>query len=190
MSPVVVYRHGKTIVRFVEGDISEHQVHAIVDPAHPKLLGGGVIDGAIHQKGGEAILHDCQRYRHNHGELSPGEAIVTTAGELEANIVIHAVGPIWHGGDAGEPAELKRCHINSLMLAEHHDAPVMAFPGISTGGYGYPVRRAAEVAVTTVADHLETRRGFFEEVRFVLPSKRKWEAYANVAQVRLGDRIA
>ncbi len=190
MSPVVVYRLGKTIVRFVEGDISEHRVHAIVDPAHPKLLGGGVIDGAIHQKGGEAILHECQKYRHNHGELSPGEAIVTTAGELDAEIVIHAVGPVWDGGDAGEAAELERSHINSLMLAEHHGARVVAFPGISTGGYGYPVHRAAENAVTTVAEHLESRGSFFEEVRFVLPSKRRWEAYANAGQVRLGDRIA
>ena len=136
----------------VQGDITEQQVDAVVNAANSSLLGGGGVDGAIHRKGGPAILAACRDLRAGHlGKgLPAGQAVATTAGNLPARWVIHTVGPVWHGGSRGEAEQLASCYRRSLEVADELGARSVAFPAISTGVYGYPKDEAAEIAVTTV----------------------------------------
>jgi O-acetyl-ADP-ribose deacetylase (regulator of RNase III) len=140
-------------------------VDAIVNAANSSLMGGGGVDGAIHRKGGPAILAECRRIRaRTYPEgLPPGQAVATTAGHLPARWVIHTVGPVYSPGEDRSPI-LKSCHVESLRLADQLGARCVSFPAISTGVYGYPLRLAAEVAIGAVAN-ADTR---VEEVRFVL----------------------
>ncbi len=154
----------------VQGDITRIPVDAIVNAANETLLGGGGVDGAIHRAGGPAILEECRLL----GGCATGEAKATTAGELPARHVIHTVGPVWHGGDAGEPALLAACHVNALRVADELAAERVSFPAISTGVYGYPAELAAEVAIGAVAS-ADTR---VQEVVFVLFSAESHELYA------------
>jgi len=117
-------------------------------------MGGGGVDGAIHRAGGPTILEECRRIREQRGPLPPGEAVLTGGGRLPARHVIHTVGPIWHGGGSGEPETLGRCYASSLALAAAHGLQSVAFPSISTGAFGYPVERAAPVALRAVRDTL------------------------------------
>jgi len=134
-------------VRLLVGDITEQSVQAIVNAANSSLLGGGGVDGAIHRRGGPAILAACQQIRETiypHG-LPTGKAVITTGGELPADYVIHTVGPVY-GQNAGRDAELlAACYENSLRLALEHSIQSLAFPAISTGIYGYPKAEAASV---------------------------------------------
>src|SRR5882757_7583303 len=132
-----------------QGDITKLSVDAIVNAANSSLLGGGGVDGAIHRAGGLAILEDCQKIRARQGGCPVGEAVITTAGRLPAKFVIHTVGPVWRGGDNGEPDLLASAYRNSLRLALEHKIQSIAFPGISTGIYGYPKDAAARVAIST-----------------------------------------
>jgi len=147
------------------GDITDQQVDAIVNAANRTLLGGGGVDGAIHRRGGPSIVAECQeirRARYPDG-LPAGEAVATTAGDLPARWVIHTVGPVY-SGSAEDPRLLAACHINALRVADEVGARTVAFPAISTGAYGYPLREAAPVAslaVTRVPTSVEL-------VRFVL----------------------
>jgi O-acetyl-ADP-ribose deacetylase (regulator of RNase III) len=148
------------LIEAVRGDITDQRVDAIVNAAAPHLLGGGGVDGAIHRRGGPAILEEARRL----GGCATGDAKATTAGELAAQWVIHTVGPVWHGGGDGEPELLASCHRRSLEVARDLGARTVAFPAISCGIYGYPVELAAPLAVATVREHMAG----VELVRFVL----------------------
>ncbi|MDB5252766.1 MAG: RNase inhibitor [Flaviaesturariibacter sp.] len=138
----------------VMADITRIAADAIVNAANSSLLGGGGVDGAIHRAGGPAILEDCRRIVARQGGCRPGEAVITGAGNLPARYVIHTVGPVWTGGARGEADTLASCYRNSLALAAAHDCTSVAFPGISTGVYGYPKEAAAGIAVHTVVEAL------------------------------------
>src|SRR5574341_784636 len=163
-------RIGTPRITLMLGDITEQETDAIVNAANPGLMGGGGVDGAIHRKGGPEILKECKIIRRSLPEgLHTGEAVATTGGRLRARNVIHTVGPIWKGGDKGEPELLAKAYKNSLALALRMGLKTISFPSISTGAYGYPVEKASMVAIRTVVEFLEKNAGI-EEVRFVLHS--------------------
>jgi O-acetyl-ADP-ribose deacetylase (regulator of RNase III) len=149
----------RTPMEVVEADITQLEVDAIVNAADSSLLGGGGVDGAIHRVAGPGLLAECRQL----GGCEPGDAKVTGGYRLPARWVIHTVGPKWRGGDQGEPATLASCYRRCLEEAHRLDARSIAFPGISTGVYGYPIQAAAAVAVGTV-------RGWLDEVDHELES--------------------
>jgi len=159
---------GTGVIGLVQGDITKESTDAVVNAANRSLLGGGGVDGAIHRAGGPAILEACKAVRARQGECPPGEAVATTGGRLPAKYVIHTVGPVWRGGNRGEPGVLAACYRNSLRVAVAMGLRSVAFPSISTGAYGYPVEDAAFVALSTVAEFLSTEKGAPALVRFVL----------------------
>jgi O-acetyl-ADP-ribose deacetylase (regulator of RNase III) len=142
------------IIKVFTGDITKVATDAIVNAANSSLLGGGGVDGAIHRAGGKAILEECVAIRNRQGGCKTGQAVITTAGNLPAKFVIHTVGPVWNGGSKGEPGLLANCYRNSLKLAVENNITSIAFPGISTGIYGYPKDKAALVAIEIVKDFL------------------------------------
>ena len=158
----------------VEGDITEQQVDAIVNAANSSLLGGGGVDGAIHRRGGPAILEECKAIRATEWPdgLPTGEAVATTGGDLPARWVIHTVGPVYAAHD-DPSALLARCHAASLHVADELGASTVAFPAISTGVYGYPVDEAAPVAIESV----RTADTAVHEVRFVLFGREAFSAF-------------
>ena len=160
---------GRTRVRVVRGDITEQAVGAVVNAANPSLLGGGGVDGAIHRKGGPAILEECRRIRKADWPdgLPNGRAVVTTGGRLRAKRVIHTVGPIWRGGREKEQDVLAQCYRSSLEIAKKEGLESVAFPSIGTGAYGYPIEEASGVAVRAVREFVE-KWGYPTEVVFVL----------------------
>lgn len=169
---------GTSRIILVLGDITEQDTEAIVNAANPSLMGGGGVDGAIHKRGGEEILKECKAIRKSlYPEgLPTGEAVITTGGKLKAKKVIHTVGPIWGGGDKGEPERLAKAYSNSLSLALRSGLKTISFPSISTGAYGYPVEKASRVAVRSVAEFLKKNEGI-KEVRFVLHSTHDLRTY-------------
>ena len=162
-------------IETVQGDLTEQPVDAIVNAANSTLLGGGGVDGAIHRRGGPAILAECRAIRAERypDGLPTGQAVATTAGDLPARWVIHTVGPVYAAED--DPAALlASCHVESLRVADELGAATVAFPAISTGVYGYPVEEAAPVALAAVRG-ADTR---VELVRFVLFGEEAYRAFA------------
>ena len=167
-----------TEIALVRGDITEAEVDAIVNAANSSLLGGGGVDGAIHRRGGPAILDECRKLRASrYGKgLPTGQAVATTAGELDARWVIHTVGPVW--ADTEDRSELlASCYRESLRVADELGARTVAFPAISTGVYGWPMDDGARIAVATV----RAAQTSVEEVRFVLFDKAAYEEFARQA---------
>ncbi|HEX8325948.1 MAG TPA: O-acetyl-ADP-ribose deacetylase [Hymenobacter sp.] len=146
--------------------MTKQQASAIVNAANSSLLGGGGVDGVIHRAGGPAILEECRQIRARQGGCKTGEAVITTGGKLPAPHVIHTVGPVWNGGHKGEPALLASCYRNCLRLAAERSLESVAFPGISTGIYGYPKQEAAAIAVREVRQWLAAHE-FPKQVVFV-----------------------
>lgn len=163
-------------IELIQGDITTMQVDAIVNAANRSLLGGGGVDGAIHRKGGPAILEDCIKIRERQGGCETGEAVYTTAGNLPAKYVIHTVGPVWNGGASGEDDLLRNCYINSLRIAEDLGVRSIAFPNISTGVYHFPKRRAAEIAIKTVKEYSSSKTEM-ERIVFVCFDEENFEIY-------------
>ncbi|GIH06522.1 macro domain-containing protein [Rhizocola hellebori] len=161
-------------ISLVLGDITQQQVDAIVNAANSSLLGGGGVDGAIHRKGGPAILEECRKLRASHyGKgLATGQAVATTAGNLPARWVIHTVGPVYSATDDRSEL-LASCHHQSLRIADELGAQTVAFPAISTGIYGWPMASAAEIALQAVRS-ASTR---VAEVRFVLFDREALSAF-------------
>jgi len=164
----------------IKGDITTIKVDAIVNAANSSLLGGGGVDGAIHRKGGPEILEACRAIRNRQGKCPPGEAVITTAGKLPAQFVIHTVGPVWNGGKSNEEALLAKCYWNSLQLATENKVRSIAFPNISTGIYRFPKAKAAQIAQETVQTYLkETPSTSIEEVIFVCFDDENHKLYSN-----------
>jgi O-acetyl-ADP-ribose deacetylase (regulator of RNase III) len=177
------FQVGKAIIRLVRGDITEMETDAIVNAANSSLMGGGGVDGAIHRKGGPKILEECRKIRATEWPqgLPTGKAVVTSGGNLKARHVIHTVGPIWRGGNAGEPELLADAYRNSLKLAVSRGLRTIAFPSISTGAYGYPVQDASRVALGTVKEFLKNEDAL-EEVIFVLFSEHDLSVYMDASK--------
>ncbi len=168
----------QTKLALIQGDITLQSTEAIVNAANSSLMGGGGVDGAIHRAGGPSILEECKRIVDRQGRLPTGKAVITTGGNLKARHVIHTVGPIWQGGGHGEAELLASSYLESLKIAEDNSLASVSFPSISTGAYGYPVDRAAEVALRTVVSFLRgSRASHLKEVVFVLYGASALEAY-------------
>jgi len=153
-------------IKLVKGDITTIKVDAVVNAANSSLMGGGGVDGAIHNAGGSAILEDCKKIVARQGGCNVGEAVITTAGNMPSKHVIHTVGPVWNGGERNEAQLLYNCYKNALKLAVENDCKTIAFPNISTGVYGFPKDKAAVVATQAVIDFL-TDTDNIEQVVFV-----------------------
>jgi O-acetyl-ADP-ribose deacetylase (regulator of RNase III) len=167
----------KMKLTLVQGDITTQQTDAIVNAANSSLLGGGGVDGAIHRKGGKTILDDCIKIRNKQGKCKTGEAVITTAGNLPSNFVIHTVGPVWNNRKSNEEELLANCYLNSLRLAEDHDIQSIAFPNISTGIYKFPKKLAAEIAINTVKLYFNNNDSQIKEVVFICFDKENFNLY-------------
>ena len=164
------------IIETVLGDITKQtDVEAIVNAANNSLLGGGGVDGAIHRAAGRELLAECRTLN----GCETGEAKITSAYKLPCKYVIHTVGPIYRGGNSGEPQLLANAYKNSMKLALQNKIRTIAFPSISTGVYSYPLEEAAEIAIKTVNDFYLEHQNEFDCIRFVLFDARTKQAYEN-----------
>ena len=154
------------------GDITKEKVDAIVNAANTSLLGGGGVDGAIHRAAGPDLLKECVTL----GGCKTGEAKLTKGYSLPAKFVIHAVGPVWHGGNTNEIALLASCYSQSMRIAKENGIKTIAFPAISTGAYGFPVERAARIAVKTVREFISKDEEISKAI-FVCFDRKTYEAY-------------
>lgn len=170
---------GDCLLELVQGDITEQSVDAIVNAANSALAGGGGVDGAIHRAGGPSLMEET---RQKYPEGCPtGNAVATAAGNLPARYVLHAVGPVWRGGQSGERELLKSAYSRCLELARELECNSIAFPAISTGVYGYPMDLAAEDSLSTVCADL-TEHDTPQLVRFVLFGAGAYGAFARVLE--------
>ena len=167
-----------TTLSIIQGDITVQKTDAIVNAANSGLMGGGGVDGAIHRAGGPAILEECKQLVKKQGRLPTGKAVITTGGDLPARYVIHTVGPVWNGGNDGEPELLASAYRESLALAADHNLESVSFPSISTGVYGYPVEKASSIAISAVKDFLKNGETSIKDIVFVLFDAHTYSAYA------------
>jgi len=166
----------ETEIVVLKGDITKLRVDAIVNAANRSLLGGGGVDGAIHRAAGRELYEECKAL----GGCKTGEAKITKGYKLPAKYVIHTVGPIY-GRENGREAELlANCYKNSLKLAVDNNIKTIAFPSISTGAYGYPLKEASEIAITTVKKFLDDEKDHIEKVYFVAFSETDFKVYQNL----------
>ena len=164
-------------IELIRGDITKMEVDAVVNAANSSLLGGGGVDGAIHRAGGPEILEACKQIRATSGKCPAGQAVITTAGKMPAQKVIHTVGPIWGRQSETESDRLlANCYRNSLTLAVQHGLTSVAFPNISTGVYGFPKERAAQVAITAVTEFLAADASI-QQVLFVCFDEENYQLY-------------
>jgi O-acetyl-ADP-ribose deacetylase len=154
----LVLDQDKAIEIYGPADLTEENTDAIVNAANSYLLGGGGVDGAIHDAGGPAILAECRKIVGKIGTLPAGKAVITTGGQLSAKYVIHTVGPVYRGGEPGVAEALASCHRESVRLADDHGLASLAFPAISTGAYGYPVAEAAPIAISATIEALASAK--------------------------------
>jgi O-acetyl-ADP-ribose deacetylase len=168
-------------IEIIEGDITRQAVDAIVNAANTTLLGGGGVDGAIHRAAGPELLEECRGI----GGCPTGQARITKGCRLPAKWVIHTVGPVWRDGNHHEEDLLSSCYQSCFALAEKHGIRSIAFPSISTGAYGFPMERAARIAVRETRAFLEKHKEF-EKVRLVCFGKRAWEIHRNAMSENTG----
>lgn len=162
------------VIIIKKGDITLEEVDAIVNAANPYLRGGGGVDGAIHKAAGPALMDRCKEIISKIGVLNTGEAVITPAYNIKnVKYIIHTVGPVWRGGNNGEDVLLRNAYENSLKIAIQNNIKTISFPSISTGAYGYPVEKAAEIALFVLTRY----KDFFKEIRMVLFSDRDFEVY-------------
>src|SRR2546428_5661037 len=169
---------GKTTLRLVTGDIADKDTDAVVTAAHWRLNKGTGTDGTIHTKGGPRIYEECCKI----GVCPIGDAVITTGGDLKARHVIHAVGPVWRGGDEREPELLASAYRRSLQVAAQHGLHSISIPSISTGAFVYPIRLAAPIALKAIIQFLENEQHSLDEVRLVLYTREDDKAYAIFTQ--------
>jgi O-acetyl-ADP-ribose deacetylase (regulator of RNase III) len=169
---------GSTKISLLQGDIIKQATDAIVNAANSSLMGGGGVDGAIHRAGGPVILEECKKIISRIGILEPGNAVITTGGNLAARYVVHTVGPVWHGGRYNEQDILVSAYNESLKLAVGYKLGSISFPSISTGAYRYPVNEAAELALKTVVDFLHKNNTPLKDIVFVLYDASTYRAYS------------
>ncbi len=162
-------------VRIIKGDSCKQDVDAIVNAANTSLLGGGGVDGAIHRAAGPGLLEECRKF----GGCNTGEARITAGYDLPARHVIHTPGPIWRGGNNGEPELLRASYSNSLALAIENDCKTVVFPSISTGVYGYPIEKAAAVALSTMNEFATANDEL--DVAMICFAASDFDAYCQVA---------
>lgn len=162
-------------IELFKGDITTLNVDAIVNAANTSLLGGGGVDGAIHRAAGKELIEECRTLN----GCETGDVKITKGYNLQAKFVIHAVGPVWHGGKSGESEKLVSCYRKSLETAVENKLKTIAFPNISTGVYGYPKKKAAETAIKTVISFLR-KNDEIEKVIFCVFDEENFEIYSNL----------
>jgi O-acetyl-ADP-ribose deacetylase len=187
MAENLAFNINQAKLSIIQGDITSQTTDAIVNAANSGLMGGGGVDGAIHRACGTAILDECKIIVARQGQLPAGKAVITTAGNMKARYVIHTVGPIWHGGDQGEPALLASAYRESLKLAAENKLTSISFPSISTGAYGYPADKASRIAIKEVISFLSVPSSI-KEVVFVLFDARTYEIYADTLWNTMGEK--
>lgn len=165
-------------ITLVQGDITRQTVDAIVNAANSSLLGGGGVDGAIHRAGGPEILAECRAIRERQGGCPAGQAVITGGGNLSARYVIHTVGPVWQGGNAGEDELLRSAYASCFRLALDHQIQTLAFPNVSTGVYRFPKQRAAQIALA--ATHAALTDPRLQQVVFVCFDQENYRIYCEL----------
>lgn len=167
-------------IEVIKGDITQLHVDAIVNAANTQLLGGGGVDGAIHRAAGHELLEECKKL----GGCATGDAKITKGYKLAAKYVIHAVGPVWRGGQYGEAELLKNAYLRSLQIAHQYGIKTIAFPNISTGVYGYPKQEAADIAIKAVKRFLDNHPDAFSKIIFVCFDDTNYKIYQSKLNIQ------